>query len=335
MTEREEAGRLPGEVVEVYRAPLPGRTRDPREVIEVYRQPDTREVVEVYSRPIPVSREGRAAPSMPAGDRRRRQRRGLIKFLVCVAVLVGLAVAARMMDRLAFRDGGGAEGDPAFYEPETVSIPSWPVDQGTAFSLSRERGEALTAQEVYRRVNPTVVTVQCLTDEGVSMGTGVIFTGDGYVITNYHVIRGGKECYVTLDSGYGMEVCYVAGDADSDLAVLKIPPGELQTVGELPAASFGDSERLVVGDPVYAIGAPRRLRGTRTRWMPPANERKVHRGRGWVHVLLRAIWQLRRAPHRRGGTGGGHQRGQVHVRPGQRGGPGLCHPHSPDGADRQ
>ena len=67
----------------------------------------------------------------------------------------------------------------------------------------------------------------------------------------------------------------MAGDEDSDLAVLKVPPGELMTVGALPFASFGDSEQLVVGDPVYAIGAPRRLRGTLTNGIISAIDRDI------------------------------------------------------------
>lgn len=288
---KEEIGRLPGEIVEVYRAPRrPGGERDPREIIEVYRPRDRREIVEVYSRPVPVERTERAALSMSVSDRqtasvrqaasarqpaavRRRQRRGLYKFLICVAVLAGLAVSARIVDHFAFRESGGA--GPISYGTEEITIPGWPVDQGASLFLSRELGEALTAQEVYRQVNPAVVTVQCFTGDGASLGTGVIFSRDGYVITNYHVVRGGRRCQVLLDSGYAVEVCYVAGDADSDLAVLKIPPGELLSVGELPAAAFGDSELLVVGDPVYAIGAPRRLRGTLTNGIISAIDRDI------------------------------------------------------------
>lgn len=278
MGEREKAGRPPGEVIEVYRRALPPsmrreEKRDPREVVSVYRQPDPREVVEVYSRPVPG---GRAAPRSAPGKRRvpGGRRRGLFRFLLCVAVLVGLAAAARIVDHLSW--GDGAEIVPAVRETGEITISAWPVDQGASLTISRgEPGEALTAQEVYRRLNPAVVTVQCWTGEGVSIGTGVIFTEDGYVLTNYHVVRGGRECSVVLDSGWTLAVCYVAGDEDSDLAVLKVPPGELQAAGTLPAASFGDSEKLVVGDPVYAIGAPRRLRGTLTNGIISAIDRDI------------------------------------------------------------
>ena len=274
MGEREQAGRLPGEIVETYRAPLPGGERDPREVVASYRQPDPREVVEIYSRPVPA---GVRKP--PAASRKRRRgilrgrRAGLYKFLICAAVLVGLAAAGKAVD-LIYRDQP-RPGEEIYERSAEITIPSWPVDQGAGLSVSRTQGDPLTAQEVYRRLNPAVVTVQCLSGEGVSVGTGVIFSEDGYILTNHHVVRGGSECYVTLDSGYSMDVCFVAGDEDSDLAVLKVPPGELMTVGALPFASFGDSEQLVVGDPVYAIGAPRRLRGTLTNGIISAIDRDI------------------------------------------------------------
>lgn len=270
MGECEQAGRLPGEIVEVYRAPL--RTGgDPREIVETYRQPDPREVVESYRRPVPG---GRAAPSATRKERSRHSRKsGFYRFLICMAVLVGLTAAAKTVEHLAFRD----RWQPGDAVPETkeITIPSWPVDQGAALTVSREQGETLTAQEVYRRMNPAVVTVMCSTGGGVSVGTGVIFSEDGYILTNHHVVRGGSQCRVTLDSGYTMEVCFVAGDEDSDLAVLKVPPGELIGLPGLPFASFGDSEQLVVGDPVYAIGAPRRLRGTLTNGIISAIDRDI------------------------------------------------------------
>ncbi len=274
MGEREQTGHLPGEIVEAYRAPLPGGERDPREVVASYRQPDPREVVEIYSRPVPA---GVRKP--PAASRTRRRgilrgrRAGLYKFLICAAVLVGLAAAGKAVD-LIYRDQP-RPGEEIYERSAEITIPSWPVDQGAGLSVSRTQGDPLTAQEVYRRLNPAVVTVQCLSGEGVSVGTGVIFSEDGYILTNHHVVRGGSECYITLDSGYSMDVCFVAGDEDSDLAVLKVPPGELMTVGALPFASFGDSEQLVVGDPVYAIGAPRRLRGTLTNGIISAIDRDI------------------------------------------------------------
>ncbi len=275
MGEREENGRLPGEIVEVYRAPRrSGGEGDPREVVEVYRQPDPREVVESYRRPLPARRGRKPAPhGAPAG---RRRRSGLWKFVACVAFLVGITVAARWVagDTPGLPGKGNAEI--TRLEEEKITIPPWPVGQEASLEVSREPGEPLTAQEVYRRLNPSVVTVNCQAGDGLySVGTGVIFSEDGYIITNYHVIRGGKSCFVTLDTGAVLDVLYVAGDEESDLAVLKISDEVLDLREPLPVAPFGDSELLVVGDPVYAIGSPRRLQGTLTNGIISAINRDI------------------------------------------------------------
>ncbi|MCI8817533.1 MAG: PDZ domain-containing protein [Oscillibacter sp.] len=275
MGEREENGRLPGEIVEVYRAPRrSGGEGDPREVVEVYRQPDSREVVESYRRPLPARRGRKPAPhGAPAG---RRRRSGLWKFVACVAFLVGITVAARWVagDTPGLPGKGNAEI--TRLEEEKITIPPWPVGQEASLEVSREPGEPLTAQEVYRRLNPSVVTVNCQAGDGLySVGTGVIFSEDGYIITNYHVIRGGKSCFVTLDTGAVLDVLYVAGDEESDLAVLKISDEVLDLREPLSVAPFGDSELLVVGDPVYAIGSPRRLQGTLTNGIISAINRDI------------------------------------------------------------
>ena len=276
MGEREESGRLPGEIVETYRAPLPpGEARDPREVVEAYRQRDPREVVEAYCRPVPGNPPPPARAANLRSLKRRSRRRGLYRFLICVAVLAGLTAASRAVDYFYYRDYGDDYGWEDDREVGEITIPGWPVDQGASLALTRDQGELLSAQEVYRRLNPAVVTVQCMTGGGVSVGTGVIFSEDGYILTNHHVVRGGSECYVTLDSGDSVDVRFVAGDENSDLAVLKIPPEDLESLGGVSAATFGDSEQLVVGDPVYAIGAPRRLRGTLTNGIVSAIDRDV------------------------------------------------------------
>ena len=105
----------------------------------------------------------------------------------------------------------------------------------------------------------------------ITVGTGVIFRADGYILTNYHVLAGGRDCTVAMDTGRTYEAQYVAGDERNDLAVLKV-----ELTG-LPAATFGDSDQLVVGDKVYAIGNPLgvELRGTLTDGIVSAINRDV------------------------------------------------------------
>ncbi len=106
-----------------------------------------------------------------------------------------------------------------------------------------------------------------------SVGTGIIMTTDGYIITNKHVISGATYIVVTLMDQSTHEATLVGADERSDLAVLKIDGAGLGLV----AAEFGDSDALVVGDPVVAIGNPLGLdfMGTVTNGIVSAINRNV------------------------------------------------------------
>ncbi len=84
-----------------------------------------------------------------------------------------------------------------------------------------------------------------------SLGSGVIVTPDGYMLTNHHVIEGADEIKVVLADGQSVSVSVVGSDADSDVAVLKIDSDR-----PLPAIPFGKSGGQQVGDVVLAIGNP-------------------------------------------------------------------------------
>lgn len=103
-----------------------------------------------------------------------------------------------------------------------VTIPTYPFGEGAVLEVETDHGRELTAQEIYQRVNPSVVTVMVQLDDSVSVGTGVIFRADGYILTNYHVLAGGRDCTVAMDTGRTYEARYVAGDERNDLAVLKV-----------------------------------------------------------------------------------------------------------------
>lgn len=246
---------------------LPGE-----EVVEVYRQPERREVVETYIRPLP----GRPAAAPPPGRKWRKKKTGLWIFLACCAAVSLLAVGARLLEDISPSDRGDIfeyyyerPGDSG--EKRAITMDTYPVGQGAALVVERDHGSALPAQEIYRQVNPAVVTVIAQLADGASLGTGVIFRPDGYILTNYHVVEGGKSCTVALDTGRTYEALYVAGDEENDLAVLKVD------LMELPFAEFGDSDLLTVGDKVYAIGNPLgyELRGTLTDGIVSAINRDV------------------------------------------------------------
>lgn len=152
-------------------------------------------------------------------------------------------------------------------------LPAAPTSEETRLVYSAEHGEELTIQEVYRKVNPSTVTVVADVGHGSSVGTGVVLTADGYIITNAHVISGATQCFVVLADGQRFDAGLVGYDAEQDLAVIKAEDAQ-----DLPAAEFGDSDALTVGDTVYAIGNPLgvELRGTLTDGIVSAINRDVY-----------------------------------------------------------
>jgi serine protease DegS len=83
-----------------------------------------------------------------------------------------------------------------------------------------------------------------------SLGSGVIVSRDGYILTNFHVIDGADEIQIGLQNGETFRARVIGHDADTDLAVLKIEQSDLTPI------PFGESEPLAVGDVVLAIGNP-------------------------------------------------------------------------------
>ena len=87
-------------------------------------------------------------------------------------------------------------------------------------------------------------------EEATSLGSGVIVSRDGYVLTNDHVVEGADEIALTLPGGRVAPARIVGTDPETDLAVLQADAQNLTPI------VFGDSERIQVGDVVLAIGNP-------------------------------------------------------------------------------
>lgn len=104
----------------------------------------------------------------------------------------------------------------------------------------------LLAEKAIKTAEPSIVKIQ--TNSG--LGSGVIYTSSGYIVTNYHVVSGANSVTVTLATGKKAPAKTVATDSVDDIAVIKVP------ATGLPAATFGDSGALQVGQTVLAIGNP-------------------------------------------------------------------------------
>src|SRR3954462_13326359 len=118
-----------------------------------------------------------------------------------------------------------------------------------------EEHEALDAYStgvvsVAERLRPAVVNLQVGEGRRQGAGSGVLFTPDGFLLTNHHVVRGQEYARVRLSSGEELQGRVVGNDPWTDLAVVQAGGGGL------PHVELGDSAKLRVGQLVVAIGSP-------------------------------------------------------------------------------
>lgn len=135
-------------------------------------------------------------------------------------------------------------------------------------------------------VGPTVVGIsgdgkKLLNQKIDESGSGIIFDSNGYIVTNYHVIEGDSKVKIRLSGGKILDSNVVGTDQKSDLAVLKI------NAKNLPAATFGDSSKVKVGDLAVAIGNPfgQEFEGSVTAGIISALNRKIQYGGSTYKVI--------------------------------------------------
>ncbi len=125
------------------------------------------------------------------------------------------------------------------------------------------------------------------------LGSGVIVTPDGYILTNHHVVDGADQIKVGLNDNRTLDAKVVGSDPPSDLAVLKIE------ATNLPVLSLGDSERVQIGDVVLAIGNPLGIGQTVTMGIVSAKGRQTGLSDGSFEDFLQTD-----APINQGNSGG-------------------------------
>ncbi len=107
-----------------------------------------------------------------------------------------------------------------------------------------------------------------------SLGSGFVVDGvEGIIITNNHVIDGADEIIANFNDGTKLDAVLIGTDPKTDIAVLQVSPTEL-----LPSVSFGDSDKMRVGEWVMAIGNPFGLGGTVTTGIVSARNRDINSG---------------------------------------------------------
>lgn len=144
---------------------------------------------------------------------------------------------------------------------EQMSYTEDGTNRGSAVQLVGNQSEISPVIAIAKKVMPSVVGVRTygtynywgrrITNMELGSGSGIIYSEDGYIITNYHVIENATSVVVTLSDEQEHEAVIIGADEASDLAVLKIDAGK-----KLPAAEFGQSSDLQIGELVVAIGNP-------------------------------------------------------------------------------
>lgn len=109
--------------------------------------------------------------------------------------------------------------------------------------------------------------------KAASLGSGFIIDPAGYIVTNNHVVQDAEEITVILQDDTSLPATIVGRDKKTDLAVLKV-----ETKKHLPALTFGDSDKIRVGDWILAIGNPYGLGGTVTSGIISARARDINSG---------------------------------------------------------
>ena len=162
-----------------------------------------------------------------------------------------------------------------------------PVDAGLpqTGTSGEPVGELTGVADVAAQVLPSVVSIEVRGAQGEGTGSGFVLREDGYILTNNHVVSGGGggEIVVVFADGSQDPAEVVGRTTAYDLAVIKV-----ERTGLTPLV-LGDSDAVVVGDPVVAVGAPLGLQGTVTTGIVSALNRPVSAGVGQQTAFINAI----------------------------------------------
>ena len=224
---------------------------------------------------------------------KKRRRGGIVAAVLGVAAVVGLIVGTSVFfarpndgrgDGFADRYDGYDLYDDYYYSrvseekitgKNTIDRASTAPEVQLALN-SAEELEPLSLDALYERCEPSVVAVRGYIGGGYTWGSGIVMTGDGYILTNTHMLDDVESVRVTLYDGSEYDAKLVGNDPVSDVAVLKIE------ASDLVPAQFGDSDALSVGDRVVAIGNPLSDVFTGTMTATPAGRCSTSTARWWA-----------------------------------------------------
>jgi 2-alkenal reductase len=201
-------------------------------------------------------------------------RAGVLAAVSLVAAGLGAAAVLVLGSATGWLDGD---------DVRTVVVPTVPTETGAAPSPAAPlSGNRFDPARIYANRSPGVVTIYSSFDDGrTSQGSGFVASADGHVLTNSHVltdpetegaaVRGADRVYVVFADGDRIPGSIVGWDLFNDTGVVKVDP-EDHALAPLP---LGDSSRVVVGEPVAAIGSPFGQEGSLSVGVVAATQRSI------------------------------------------------------------
>ncbi len=201
--------------------------------------------------------------------KKNRQTSGLRVFtsvMLCIFVLSFTTLTA-MVVKIALdkEDAPVISNNTDNAAPTTNHVPSTNPSSYAAIMNVPTDASALTIPQIAAKCSPSAVGILVEVNTSynfgffsqsgtaTSVGSGFIFNTDGYIITNHHVVEGAKSIKVVLHDKTELDAEVVGSDSISDIAVIKVTPEEGIT---LTPMEIGNSDDLVVGEQVVAIGCP-------------------------------------------------------------------------------
>ena len=211
-------------------------------------------------------------PVLRPKRRWKRRRRALFPFLTLFVLVVSLTVGTVAVRYLWPQESEGSSGITATSGAQDpfAALERAETGTGVTVSITPAAGETLSAAEIYQKCVPSIVSLYAEGDDSYSTGTGIVMSSDGYLLTNAHVVANSQSVYAAFHDDTILEAKLVGADEDADVAVLKV-----EAHGLTPA-EFGDSDELLCGDMVVAIGDPLGYRTSITQGIVSALNRIVN-----------------------------------------------------------
>ena len=213
-----------------------------------YRDPNAESHTESAAGPIVEPAADPAVTNTPAQPKKHHRGVGRVVALILSCAVISAACG---FGGAILAQNGSSTGKTTVQQSNRTA---------TTVNVKKVDGQTLMSPaEVYASTVNSVVSINCSAvstnifgqqTESASSGSGFIYTADGYIVTNQHVVANASSINVTLYNGGTYPATLVGSDSDYDVAVLKID------AKDLPAVTLGNSTDVNVGDTVMAIGNP-------------------------------------------------------------------------------